>query len=320
MTLARRTLAAAAWLVAVVVIALGAAGIVTGMDAPPSGGNRPELTQRGDAEVTAILDDAEAQLRLLADDVTALGLQARTALAALNGSDVDRVSAAIADGDGLATAIRTRSASIRATLDGVPLIGTPQAGYEVSEAVRDRHAELVEALGATDSLDAAWLRLTTGSFAASRLSARLADHDTAVLAAAEHGRAAEYDAAIETLDDADAAIAEARTLRDALAATVDVTTLDQWLDRNADYDVALRGLYAALRDVGGRVTQEIKDAIAAEREAKDRLPPDSRGLVVIMSEIGRGGMNDAVIAIEQARGRLAAVVAPPPDGGPTPPP
>ena len=53
-----------------------------------------------------------------------------------------------------------------------------------------------------------------------------------------------------------------------------------------------------------------------ERKAKDRLPPDTRGLVLIMAEIGRGGMNGAVIAIEEARGQLsAAVLEPAPSPG-----
>ena len=91
---------------------------------------------------------------------------------------------------------------------------------------------------------------------------------------------------------------------------VDVTVLDEWLDRNEAYDVALRGLYVALEDVGGRVTDDVRDAIAAEKAAKERLPPDSRGLILIMAEIGRGGMNGAVIAIEETKGRLAATLEP----------
>lgn len=305
----RRSLAAIAWLVAVVVIALGAAGLVTGMDASPSAGGRSELTRRGDVIVTAALDDAEAELRALADDVTALGTESRTALAALNGTDLESVDAAVTRGDELVTAIRDRTIAIRAALAATPLLGTPEAAFEVSDAVRERHTRLTDVLDATTDLEAAWARLTTGSLAASRLSARLAEHDAAVLEAAEQGRNAEYDSAAVTLDDADAAITAARALRDRLAATVDVTTLDQWLDRNAAYDAALRDLYLALRDVGGRVTDEVRDAVKAERAAKDRLPPDSRGLIVIMSEIGRGGMNSAVIAIEEARGRLAEALA-----------
>ena len=149
---------------------------------------------------------------------------------------------------------------------------------------------------------------SASSLAASRLSAELEAHVDAVATAAEHGRDAAYEAALAALDDADAAIAGARELRDLLADTVEVTTLDEWLDRSEAYDVALRALYTALDDVGGRVTTAVREAIAAEEAARARLPPDARGLVVIMADIGRGGMNGAVIAIEEARGRLAEVL------------
>lgn len=311
----RRPLAALAWFAVVVVIALGAAGIVTGMDRSGVDAPRPELTMRGDGEVVPVLDAAEGELRLLADDVAALGVVARRALASLNGTDLEDVEAAIAEGDVLVAAILARSGEIDRTLSDIPLLASPEAAYQVSQAVRDRHEDLSDATEATTALDAAWVRLTTGSLAASRLSALLAAHDEAILRAAEQGRNADYDDAVETVDTAAAAITEARAVRDRLAATVDVTVLDQWLDRNADYDTALRGLYEALQDVRGRVTAKVRDAIEAERAAKDRLPPDSRGLIVIMAEIGRGGMNSAVIAIEEARGRLAEALEAPPEPG-----
>lgn len=311
MSAARRLVLGIAWLAAVVVIALGAAGLVTGMDAPAAVGSRPELTSRGDAEVGAALDKAEVALLGLADDVEALGVEARSALAALNGSDLATVEAAIARGDALVKTIGERSAAVRVDLADVPLIGTARGDYELSSATRERHARLVDAATATADLDGAWAQLTIASLAASRLSAQLTAHDEAVLAAAALGRDAKYDEAAAKLDGADAAIAAARAARDQLAKTVDVTILDAWLDRNADYDTALRGLYLALRDVGGRVTDSVRKAIDAERKAKDRLPPDARGLVLIMSEIGRGGMNRAVIAIEEARGQLADDLAAP---------
>jgi hypothetical protein len=46
-------------------------------------------------------------------------------------------------------------------------------------------------------------------------------------------------------------------------------------------------------------------AIEAERQARSRLPGDSSGLVVIMSDLAQGGLNQAVIAIEEARGSLS---------------
>jgi hypothetical protein len=56
------------------------------------------------------------------------------------------------------------------------------------------------------------------------------------------------------------------------------------------------------------VTGAVRKAFAAEKAARERLPGDTRGLVVIMAEIGRGGMNQAVISIEEARGELDAAL------------
>lgn len=315
----RDVLGGIAWLVAVIVIALGAAGLVTAMDVPPpSGAGRPELTARGDARVTPILDAAEAALTAVADDVDALGTQARGALAAQTANDMDTLEAAVGRGDELIAAIRGDAAAIAADLDATPIIGTTTAEYELSTPVRARHARLVAAVATLEGLDASWARLTSGAVTATRLSGLLAAHDAAVLAAAEQGRDAAYDDATETLDGADAAIAEARLMSERLANTVDVAVLDEWLDRNEAYDLALRGLYVALRDVGGRVTDDVRDAIAAEKAAKERLPPDSRGLILIMSDIGRGGMNGAVIAIEETKGRLATALEPGPGSSASP--
>jgi stage V sporulation protein SpoVS len=52
------------------------------------------------------------------------------------------------------------------------------------------------------------------------------------------------------------------------------------------------------------VTATVRAAVKAEAVARANLPPDRRALVVIMADIGRGGMNGAVIAIEEARATL----------------
>lgn len=304
-------LLAIAWLAAVILIALGAAGLVAGMDAPAGGGSRPWLTARDDAVVGARLDAIAADLQLISDQLDALGVQGRAALSALVANDPASAAAALDAGDRLVADIRSRSTLIQTALAEVPLIGTPEAEFRLGPAVRDRHARLAAAVISTQDLEAAWLQLASGSASAARLSSLLAAHDEAVIAAAEQGRAAEYAKALTILEEADTAIADARLLRSQLARTVDVTTLDEWLERSSDYDVALRGLYAALVDSDGRITDAVRTAMTAERKAKDRLPPDTRGLVLIMAEIGRGGMNGAVIAIEQARGQLTAALADP---------
>jgi hypothetical protein len=303
-----RLLAVVAWLALMVVIALGAAGIVNAMSHQPGTPERAELTSAGNRQVEPMLDAATGDLIALADQVTALGVQARGALAALNGVDTAVVDTAIAEGDRLVTDLRARTLALRRELSAVPYVGTPGAALMLSSDVSARHAALVAALDATEGLDDAWQRLTLGSVSAIRMSGLLAKHDALVTLAAARGRAAKYSEATALLDQADATIAEARRLRDQLANTVDVTILDQWLDRNAAYDVALRDLYEAISTVSGRVTDAVREAIAAEQAARNRLPPDTRGLVIIMAEIGRGGMNGAVVTIEEARGKLISAV------------
>ena len=304
----RRAFAALVWLGLVVAIALGAAGLVSGADHQPGTAARPELTYVRDTETTTALDAATRDLEGLVDQVAALGVQARGALAALNGTDTSTVDGAIAEGTRLLDGMLTRTSAIRGELATIRYVATPNPGLYVSDALVARHAALVAALDATDGLQGAWVRLTTGSVAAVRLSTLLARHDEEVTDAAALGRAARYEDAVARLDDADATIVEARSMRNQLANTVDVTVLDAWLDRNANYDVALRGLYNAYARVGNRVTDELREALAAESAARRALPADTRGMVVIMAEIGRGGMNGAVIAIEQARGRLSAAI------------
>ncbi|MDP9483595.1 MAG: hypothetical protein M3P84_10280, partial [Chloroflexota bacterium] len=252
----------------------------------------------------------ETDLGDLAADVDALSTQARGALAAMINGTPDTVDAAIAEGDSLLAGIAAKATAIRADLAAVPFVTEPDADLHVSPEVRRRYAQLVPVPAATDGLDAAWSQLTVGAAAAGRLSAQLAEHDRLVGVAAEQGRAAKYKTAITTLEQAAAAIAESRKLRDRIVASVDVTVLDQWLDRNEAYDTALAGLYSALASVGGKVTKKVRSAIEAEKTARARLPPDARGLVVIMADIGRGSLNRAVIAIEGAKASLADALEP----------
>lgn len=310
--MSREGLSALAWLGAVIAIALGAAGIVAGMDAPSiDGSDRSGRTARGDTQVIAALDPIETDLRALSDVIGDLGIQARGVLAALSGNDTAPAEEAITTGTDLVADIDARAARIGAALARVPIVGTDAAAYELSPAVRDRHGRIFDGLDATRGIDSAWTRLTVGSLSAIRLSGLLAAHDEAVVEAAERGRAADYPTALVALDDADDAIAQSRIMRNQLAATVEVTTLDAWLDRSEAYDEALRALYLAVRDSGGRATDDVQAAARAEEAARARLPPDTRALVLIMSDIGRGGMSAAAIAIEQARGDLdEALVAP----------
>ncbi|MFL5681738.1 MAG: hypothetical protein ACJ77O_01180 [Chloroflexota bacterium] len=322
----RRGAGAVIWLVVIVAIALGAAGIVTGMDHPPTAAapsGAPAIVSQfsGDAEVIDHLDGVEADLRVLTDKVDALGQQARAALSALNGTDTAASETAIAAGDALVAEVVARTATLRSELATVPYIGTPTAGLSVSAPVLARHAALADALDATDGLDADWARLSVGSVAATKMSGYLAEHDRLIVEAAKQGRLARYDTAIGLIDKASAQLDAATAERDELMKTVDVSVLDEWIARNRKYDVALKDLYKAIKKVGHRVTDATRKAVKAEASARARLPPDTRALVIIMADIGRSGMNGAVIDIEEARAKLSdAVDASSPDATDSPSP
>lgn len=309
---ARRVGSAALWLLIVLAISLGAAGLATATSSSVLPAARPELTGVVDAAVTRQLDIAEADLEILVDQVDTLGTQGRGALSALNGGLSATVDAAVAEGDRLIVQIVGQAALVQADLDAAPYVGGPAADLHVSPPIQARHARLASGLAAIRDLDASWSRLTVGAVTATRVSMALNDHDRIVGLAAARGRAARYKDAVAYLAQAGDQIAVAAGLRAQLANTVDVTVLDQWLERSSSYDKALRALYIALNKVGGTVTPAVRDAIAAEKAARQRLPPDSRSLIVIIGEIGRGGMNGAVIAIEEAKATLTDALEPPP--------
>ena len=298
-----RAVLAAAWVAIVAVLALGAAGIVATMAHQPGTPGRAELTFAGDEAIEPGLSAAEAELAKLSDQVTALSDLGRDALGHLSSGNSDALDSTVAAGEDLASTITQHASAIRAQLEGLPGIG-PDADMLLSPEIRHRQALALSALASTDGLEAAWSRLAVSSAAASRITTLLADHDKTTADAAAAGRAERYTDALSLLDQSDDLMTQSRSFRDTLSRTVDVSTLTDWLDLNAAYDAALRRLYQALVDSKGKVNSEVRAAFEAEGTARSHLPADTKGLVIILAEIGRGGLNQAVITIEQARGEL----------------
>ncbi len=299
----RRTLFAVAWLFVIVLIALGGAGIVAQWSHPPGTPARAELTWSGDRSVAPSLVTAHADLTTIAGQVDRLSVLGRGALAALSAEDQAPFLAALTEGGDTARSIESASAALRADLLGLPG-DAPADAISFGGDVTARRAAMLTALASTEGLARSWARLTAGSLRASDLISLLTNHDLTVAAAAAEGRASTYETALVTLARATGMLDAATVLRDQLANTSDVSTLDAWLSRSRRYDAALVALYTALRDSGGLVNDAVRDAYREESAARAVLPPDTRALVVIVSDIGRGGLNQAVIAIEQARGRL----------------
>ncbi|HYN47508.1 MAG TPA: hypothetical protein VER83_01505 [Candidatus Nanopelagicales bacterium] len=299
----RRTSAGVAWLVAALVVALGAAGLVAALDHLPGGIGRPELTWTADRAVADDLDAVSAELLALADTVGVLGGYGRSSLAALVGRDAAGLAAALDAGTAQLDAVDAAAARMAASLAAISLAGADRA-IRHSPATLARYDAAAAALAAVDPLRPAWERLTAGVVPATELTGHLLAHDEIAATAIQSGGAGKYAQAIARIDKATAELAAARTIRDRLAATVDVATLDEWIDRNGAYDKALRDLWDALRRSKGRVTAAVRDAAARERAARQVLPPDARALVVILGDVARGGLNQAVIVIEEARGQL----------------
>jgi len=296
-----------AWLLIVAVIAVGGAGLVAAMANQPATPARAELTYESDAAATAALDAVQVELIDLAANVERLGELGRGALTALVSSDFATLDAAIAGGETLARAIDTRSGQIREQLLLVPGSGPNEPLLWSPETAKRRDVALA-AVGATGGLEIAWTRLASGSLVANGLTVLLTGHDTTAGQAAKEYQAKKYAASLKTLAQAQAMLTEAKGLRDRLASTVEVSTLTQWIDRNDEYDAALTRLIKATVAAKGKVTQELRDAFAAERKAQSLLPSNTSGIVIILAEIGRGRLNEAVIGIEQTRAKLQTAV------------
>lgn len=293
----------AAWLVLAALVAFGGAGIVAAMDHVPGTPARPELTWAADQLVRPALDAATDRLDLLAGDVAALGTTAREALANVNSRDIEALEATLATGDAQLRAIDARTAELRADIDAVPALG-PGAELRVSRALRARHGFLAETPAITEPLAAAWAAFDARALTAARLASLLDRHDQQTGAAVLAGSEGRYADALAELETSAAIVAELRSLIAELSSSMDVAQVTDWVDRNAAYDAALETLYAAVIEAEGRSTRAVTLALEAERAARARLPEDNRALIVIMSDVAQGGINQAVVRIEDARGRL----------------
>ncbi|MHB8891912.1 MAG: hypothetical protein ACYC65_07680 [Candidatus Limnocylindrales bacterium] len=305
--IARSLLMRLAWLAVAALIAFGSAGVIAAMQHQPGTVKSPELTYAGDEAAEPALDAATEELQTLADEVDTLGSTARQTLATVVGGDLDALQGFIAEGTAQLSVVNRQASELEAAVAAVPGMDG-DAELTVSEGLRRRHEELAATTGLTAGLEAAWASFTGRALDAASLTTLLARHDEETAAAAKQGSAAHYKQALALLDTSDGTIAEARALAARLGEAADVSTLVTWLDRNADYDAALRTLYQSLVDAKGRVTDKVRAAFAAEKKARSQLPEDTRGLVVIMAEVAQGGLNQAVISIEETRGSLAAAL------------
>lgn len=289
-----------AWVIVIGVVAFAGAGLVVALDHTQS--DRPELTARGDAVVGPRLDALSPGISTLADASADLASKGRDVLAAMRAFDPDRTRDAVAAGD---AALTKALQAAQAVSPGVEHLMNGVAPDHVSVALRQRAGMVGTAVDAAGGLPGAWDEIAGATAMPVLLMSALGDHDRLVLEATDAARAANYDEALSSLTKAREALARATEVRDkAAAAGRDVSTLDGWAVRLADYDAALTRLYRLMVASGGISTPETQPALAQVDAAHAALPKNNDALVIIVDDIGGQDVTRGLLAIEEARGPI----------------
>jgi hypothetical protein len=303
-----RVIRGLAWAVVLAVVAASAAGVADLAWHAPGSPARAELTYPGDAALDVTLDAATLKLEAIAADMASLAREAKTALGEVASSDPTRLREALLRGADAAASIDSATRDLRESVIGLPGDG-PAAAIEYSNATLVRRAAILAAIDAAAGLTGRWQQVSGRAADAAQLIELIGLHDLTVLNAASKGRASEFAEAVEILAEALLRIEDIQLLRVRLIAGSEPTVLDEWIERNTNYDAALRTLYAALDRSGGRVTLAVTSARREERLAFEQLPPDRRTILVIVSEVARGGLTQAVLAIEDASAHVDEALA-----------
>lgn len=308
-----RALRGVGWTIVFAGLAAGAAGLVGEAWHPPGGPARPELTWTGDHTLGARLDEATTDLTAISAEVDRLAAEAKSALEEVASVDATALRESLSRGATTATAIDAATRDLRDALVGLP--GDEAAApmlYDNDTLVR--RAAILSAVEAAASLQARWSAVTARATDAAQLTTLIATHETTVIGAAAKGADAKYLAAADDLDEAMKTLDAILALRVKLISDPSTTVLDEWVDRWRTYDTALRNLYVALKAAKGNPhAVEVQSARREERAALAQLPPDRRTIIVIVAEVARGGLTQAVIAIEEAHGRIDEALAEAPD-------
>lgn len=296
------------WAVLFAILAAGGAGLLGQAWHAPGSPARAELTYPGDAALDARLDVATQRLTEIAAEVERLAAESRIALEEVASSDPTRLRDSLLRGGQAATVIDVGTRDLRDSLTGLPGEGEA-AIIDFSNATLVRRSAILTAIDAASGLAAHWRQVAAHATEVANLTALFTRHDTTVLQAAASGRRRNYVEAIGILDQALLTVADVQSLRARLIAGSDGTVLDEWIQRNSDYDAALRALYAALEASGNTITAEVEARRREEQIAFERLPPDRRTIVVIVAEVTRNGLTQAVVAIDDAHGRIDEALA-----------
>jgi hypothetical protein len=300
--------AALGWTVLAAAVALGAAGLESQLIHPPGGASRAELTYTTDHALQVRLDTAAASLAGISDNVDRMADSAKAALGSISNVDPTQLKTNLERGSGAAAVISSAALDLRASLTGLPG-DAPDSAVLYSNAVLVRRAGILAAMDASLSLAKDWQQVTTGSLAAARAAGLLNDHEVTIFQASQLGTKGQYSDAVAVIEQAKVTLEDISSLRDQIVAGGEVTVLDEWIQRHTTYDAALENLYRALDRSHGRNSLVVQQSVRAEAAARANLPPDNRAIIVVVAQIAQGGLNQAVIAINEAQGRIESALA-----------
>lgn len=308
-----RTLRRIAWILVAAVIALGGAGLVAGAALPPTDAARPELTMRGDELMAPGLTALDAGLTALDDRLgqfVGTGEQVLVDLTGMTSGTVaaSQISTDLQQGDDQLLAIEEQGQSLQSIYAQLPYDASSD---HISGRTKGRLAAIREALDLLAPVTGDWQAVATHATVTTRLLSLMAQHVTsagqAVLLASDkdasgQAKTPDLKGALAALDQAEAYLAQAGTIRDQLAPTTDMATYDQWVALHRAYEAALRRyLQAHLTTNDLRILTPLYDAQAV---AAARLPRTTAALVAILGDLEATGLTDGVAAIQRVRTSL----------------
>jgi hypothetical protein len=285
-----------------VLVAIGGAGLAVAADRPHTDEFRPELTARADRAFEPWRARMTEQLNVANDGLTDLSLAGREVLGDLYGQDLDELEDSLASGGRLSAALQTvREALLQVRLQQAEEVPDSRLG----EANRDVLEGVDEAIETLATVPGAWQQVGRSADTVAGLLRSLEQHDELVFEATAAGRDGRWQDALDLVARADASLAEAAVVRDRLAQTTDVSTLDELLRRYAAYSDALAALYSGLDGGAAPDSPEVAALEANVAAAQAALPADDSALSVIVADAFGPSVTDALVVIERARGGVA---------------
>jgi hypothetical protein len=289
------------WTTLLVLVALGGAGLAVAADRQGNPVQRPELTWRADQDAKALISPVVDQLAVVERDVSDVSAAGRHVLEKLQALDLPGMNQALADGNDLSTATDSAVSQLISLHDAaIRSIDQWRLGPETKG-----HLDQLGSAGlSAQQVPAFWDGLAADAQRVAGLVDDLLRHDGLAFQATTAGRQARWDDALSLLDQAKLPLAYATAVRDQLANTGAIQTLDELLARYRAYDAALAALYGYVRDTGLQTGDQFDSLQAQVEQAQAALPSDTTAISDIVGEAAGPSVTAALVQIEQAHGDI----------------